>query len=378
MNDMKIGKKSLNSIALEKQKQNLGTPTIPVSRNATVFQFPDLSTSSNTTNIKSEPSVEATKVVQALTFSDEKPNNNTAEHLYATVNKPKNGQNGQNGQKSSLTTAESNSLKHTLPQHPYESHKNLSLQNFPPPPQQQQKQQNPQLQYFTQQNVSQPNFQIQNLPQQALPLQNMPQDKMPVQNLPMMIWPPRPLQQQQLIPPNSRPMFQQNQSTAMIQNVPRLHHPQCNSMRGLRPPQGSPSMTQSYPGPNILQPQKVDPQVSNANKTEQHIDKEFLAELEKNLGLSEASANLMPPSPAHTSNNTSVQKSNVPALLPPPQSSNRRDSSRRSQSTVRTCSASPSIHPPKRDDSLTRYSNGKLDADFDTLAAVSIAKILSE
>ena len=135
---MKIGKKSLNSIALEKQKQNLGTPTIPVSRNATVFQFPDLSTSSNTntTNIKSEPSVEATKVVQALTFSDEKPNNNTSEHLYATVNKPKNGQNGQNGQKSSLTTAESNSLKHTLPQHPYESHKNLSLQNFPPPPQQ--------------------------------------------------------------------------------------------------------------------------------------------------------------------------------------------------------------------------------------------------
>ena len=160
----------------------------------------------------------------------------------------------------------------------------------------------------------------------------------------------------------------------------RLHHPQCNSMRGVRPPlQGSPNMTQSYPGPNILQPQKVDPQVSNANKTEQHIDKEFLAELEKNLGLSEASANLMPPSPAPTSTpTTSVQKSNVPALLPPPQSSNRRDSSRRSQSTVRTCSASPSIHPPKRDDSLTRYSNGKLDADFDTLAAVSIAKIRYE
>ena len=67
---MKIGKKSLNSIALEKQKQNLGTPTIPVSRNATVFQFPDLSTSSNSnmTNIKSEKLEETSKVVQALTF----------------------------------------------------------------------------------------------------------------------------------------------------------------------------------------------------------------------------------------------------------------------------------------------------------------------
>ena len=45
MNDMKIGKKTLNSIAMENQKQINTHPSsgVAVSRNATVFQFPDLS-----------------------------------------------------------------------------------------------------------------------------------------------------------------------------------------------------------------------------------------------------------------------------------------------------------------------------------------------
>ena len=64
----------------------------------------------------------------------------------------------------------------------------------------------------------------------------------------------------------------------------RMHHPHCNSVRGLRPPNQQPQMTstssssimtQSYPGPNILQPQKADPQqmMTNSAKTEQHIGK---------------------------------------------------------------------------------------------------------
>ena len=73
MTDLKIGKKTLNSIALEK-KQNLGgTPNIPVSRNATVFQFPDLSAAtSKVESIQEAP----TKTVQALKFEEVKPNIN--------------------------------------------------------------------------------------------------------------------------------------------------------------------------------------------------------------------------------------------------------------------------------------------------------------
>ena len=123
-------------------------------------------------------------------------------------------------------------------------------------------------------------------------------------------------------------------------------------------------MTQSYPGPNILQPQKADPQQmmgtnSGKNAGEQNFDKEFIAELEKNLGISEANANLMPPaSPAVDSPSVPVPVSkagNVPALLPPPQTT--RQSNRRIQSVSSHVSSNSTIahFPQRRNDSVTRF-----------------------
>merc|ERR1719357_219664 len=117
-------------------------------------------------------------------------------------------------------------------------------------------------------------------------------------------------------------------------------------------------MTQSYPGPGILQPQKVSSQSTNASSNEQNantIDEEFLAELEKNLGLVEANANLMPPTPAPSTTPTisnarqqppstgTISKTNVPALLPPPQTSGRSSSrgSRGQYSSPRASTVEP-------------------------------------
>ena len=91
---------------------------------------------------------------------------------------------------------------------------------------------------------------------------------------------PQGLQQQLMV----RPTVQQHPQQ-QIQN----HHPMCNTQI---PPTRqmttiNPMMTQSYPGPGILQPQKVSSQSTSASSNEQNanaIDKEFLAELEKNLG----------------------------------------------------------------------------------------------
>ena len=50
-------------------------------------------------------------------------------------------------------------------------------------------------------------------------------------------------------------------------------------------------MTQSYPGPGLLQPQKISSHSINASSNEPNnpMDKEFLAELEKHLGKSKKS-----------------------------------------------------------------------------------------
>ena len=86
-----------------------------------------------------------------------------------------------------------------------------------------------------------------------------------------------------------------------------------------------PIMTQSYPGPGILQPQKAAAPTLIPIDQEKNMDKEFLAELEKNLGLAEATNNLMPPSPmpVEVQQVQQVQHKSPVPLLPPPQSSGR-------------------------------------------------------
>lgn len=94
------------------------------------------------------------------------------------------------------------------------------------------------------------------------------------------------------------------------------------------------------------------------------MDKEFLAELEKNLGLVEANANLMPPSPAPSTSTNSQQQQNgavakaVPALLPPPQSSGR-NGNRRSMTNIQT-QPQPPQNGIKRESSVPRNSPQQL------------------
>ena len=91
----------------------------------------------------------------------------------------------------------------------------------------------------------------------------------------------------------------------------------------------------------ILQPQKVSKSPSQQQQQDQArqskmFDKEFILELEKNLGLREATANLMPPSPAPSMDQTHrpilVLEPNmpgsIPALRPPPQSTLRNNARR--------------------------------------------------
>ena len=155
----------------------------------------------------------------------------------------------------------------------------------------------------------------------------------------------------------------------------------------------SPMMIQSYPGPNILQPQKITDASSLASRdsdmNSKPIDKEFLAELEKNLGLVEASANLMPsPSKAtaaatptavtevpRPTRGISTKKAQVPALLPPPQSSARSSNRRLQYSTP------PPTEPVKpmtrRDNSLPRKMN-HIEPESNSAAASAARKMNHE
>ena len=357
MSDLKIGKKSLNSIALEKKQNELSTtPSIPVSRNATVFQFPDLAASMPSQTQSVSKHNEA--VIQQPSLVNEKPKTNGVEPLYATVNKTKQETNDHKPIVNHHTSHQNSIPTQMMPQ-------NLQQQSLPNPPNGSQILAASQV--MMQRHQQPPGHFI--LPQQQNTTtqhqQQIMQQQQQQQPYAMMMWPVRPVQ-----PPN---WHQNQQPQMMIQNGPRQHHPNCNSVRGLRPPQASPSniMTQSYPGPNILQPQKIDPKAANASKTEPTLDKEFLAELEKNLGLTEATANLMPPSPASSTvqvptktnvapNAVPSSANNVPTLLPPPQASNRQSSRSRSQSNIVLKKKSSSVQPPqpptstRRDDSLTR------------------------
>ena len=90
-------------------------------------------------------------------------------------------------------------------------------------------------------------------------------------------------QQQQL--QQQRMMVRPQQQGQQLQQP---HHPNCNTqLRQVTASNTNNIMTQSYPGPGILMPQKISRQSANAATNETNgnqIDKEFLAELEKNLG----------------------------------------------------------------------------------------------
>lgn len=191
--------------------------------------------------------------------------------------------------------------------------------------------------------------------------------------------PPTDINQKQMMPwpareRPQRPMFMMQQKQMMAK---KNHHPNCNTQLRQSAPlfsqqQQQMIMTQSYPGPCILQPQKVASGASampeNVSSAAKPMDKEFIAELEKNLGLVEANANIMPPSPSVTSTAASTVQpqpsnpttSSVP-LLPPPQATVR-NSNRRSQQY----SYSPPVPSPpqvqqalpyKREASLPRMAN---------------------
>ena len=111
-----------------------------------------------------------------------------------------------------------------------------------------------------------------------------------------------------------------------------FNFPRPNFVPAIRPQQ-----TYQSP-PAILQPQKVTQplnQEQEQSRQSKMFDKEFILELEKNLGLREATANLMPPSPAPSLSQTrpiinmsTSPTPSIPALRPPPQSTARSNSRR--------------------------------------------------
>ena len=134
---------------------------------------------------------------------------------------------------------------------------------------------------------------------------------------------------------------------------------------------------QSPPAPTILQPQKISQtgiqQQQDQSRQSKMFDKEFILELEKNLGLREATANLMPPSPAPSTDQTPrpmmVLEPNVPgsipALRPPPQSTLRHNSRRNTTPVTPSALAEASLmyqqqqqhqQQQRRDSSLPRAS----------------------
>ena len=290
MMDLRIGKKSMNSLAKEKTQQ--------VSRNATVFQFPE-------------------------TQQHQQPRNNP-EAIYATVNKPK----LEEKQVSEIPAQPSNHLpgcnlmsknrecnygaimkNPTLTQN--ENIYAKVIKNQVPPG-------NPIQQVPKQENTY---GAIMKNPVSGNPPMITPMMKNPVPGNPVLV---QDNIYGAMMKNNAPPTYGQVPGPPMVQfsNPPNYTKP---------PPPTNPTswpiMTQSYPGPGILQPQKaVQPVLLHPKDQEKNMDKEFLAELEKNLGLAEATNNLMPPSPMPVENqkppNQPQQKSPVP-LLPPPQSSGR-------------------------------------------------------
>ena len=113
-------------------------------------------------------------------------------------------------------------------------------------------------------------------------------------------------------------------------------------------------MYQSPPAPTILQPQKISQpanQQQDQSRQSKMFDKEFILELEKNLGLREATANLMPPSPAPSTDHTPRPMmtlepnipGSIPALRPPPQSTLRHNSRRNTTSVTPSALAEASL-----------------------------------
>ena len=320
----------MNAMALEKQ----------VSRNSTVFQFPDTLKQQQQQNAFSH-SGEVSKAEKAVEL----------EPTYATVNKVAKKSSGAENKAVVHPWPMKNQANPALHQQNAALHQQNPAQFQPNPahfqPNPGLHQQNPALQQQStvlhqqnsalhqqnpalNQNNAAPHQQNHALQQQNLALHHQNQ-ALHQQNLAL---------HHQQGHSNSQNPSLNHQNPALQQSNPALHHPHCNTQ--LRPHFRPPPqiMTQSYPGPNILQPQKVKNQpqanddTSQANKS---IDKEFLAELEKNLGLVEANANLrpevhqqQPQNPPETTGAISKGHHMVPALLPPPQSSGR-SSNRRSQ-----------------------------------------------
>jgi hypothetical protein len=139
-----------------------------------------------------------------------------------------------------------------------------------------------------------------------------------------------------------------------------------------------PAAPQNFASPQaaaILQPQKVplaasQQQQDGQGRQSKMFDKEFILELEKNLGLREATANLMPPSPApsgtaHTRPALGPEPAtngSIPALRPPPQSSLRNSGRRNTTSVTSSALAEASSmyaqqqQQQRRDSSLPRSS----------------------
>ena len=281
MMDLRIGKKSMNSLAKEKNQQN------QVSRNATVFQFPE---------------------------TQSQLRKNPQEPLYATVSKP-------------VKMEEKQVSENPAP--PSNNHLpgcNMIKKNYGAI-MKNQVSGNPALQNeniyakVTKQNqVSS----IQQVSKQESTYGAIMKNQVSGNTSMMMKNPPAYGQVSGAIAPQSQGHFPQNFPTPPIYTKPPPappNNPTSSSSTAW------PIMTQSYPGPGILQPQKAAPVLMPIDQ-EKNMDKEFLAELEKNLGLAEATNNLMPPSPMPVENqkpptiNQPQNKSPVP-LLPPPQSSGR-------------------------------------------------------
>ena len=121
----------------------------------------------------------------------------------------------------------------------------------------------------------------------------------------------------------------------------------------------------------ILQPQKVSKSPSQQQQQDQArqskmFDKEFILELEKNLGLREATANLMPPSPAPSMDQTHrpilVLEPNmpgsIPALRPPPQSTLRNNARRNTTAvSLSTLAEASSIYQQQQHQHQVGYLN---------------------
>jgi len=186
-------------------------------------------------------------------------------------------------------------------------------------------------------------------------MQNSMQSNMASQNASVVLSSITSNMQSTLMPTTMMPTMGSHMSSSMMSNTPYAtafpskmspvpSNVNSNPMGGTsfnfpRPnfvPQIRPQQIYQSP-PAILQPQKVTQPLNQEQEQRQSkmFDKEFILELEKNLGLREATANLMPPSPAPSLSQTrpiiNMSPSptpSIPALRPPPQSTARNNSRR--------------------------------------------------